>query len=208
MVVYGPDGKWLRDVRVDPTQTGLLGAPLLPMPYHTVLGAVSGIMRLGPTANNEPEEPGRAIVGVPLEEEAGGPTVVLRAWEPPPAGDGERTTMRADGGRSISMALPRLRAFTPALRLAVLRDGRILVADTTTYRIGVHAADGTFREHIGRPISPVAVTPDMEEKERSNRLAALDSGGSQAGSLTLGGTSFIEMMRNQTRAWSSITRSR
>jgi hypothetical protein len=38
MVVYGPDGKWLRDVRVDPTQTGLLGAPLLPMPYHTVLG--------------------------------------------------------------------------------------------------------------------------------------------------------------------------
>jgi hypothetical protein len=82
----------------------------------------------------------------------------------------------------------------------VLRDGRILVADTTTYRIGVHAADGTFEEHIGRPISPVATTPDMEEKERSNRLAALDSGGLQAGSLTMGGVSFSEMLPNQTES--------
>jgi hypothetical protein len=160
-------------------------------------------MRMRGAERTEPEEPGKAIIGVPLDEEAGGPTVVLRAWEPPPPeGSGETTTMRTEG-RSFSLAMPQTRAFTPALRLAVLLDGRILTADTTTYRIGVYAADGTFQEYLGRPIAPVAVTSDIEEKERTNRLAALDSSGGPTGVVMFSGggggaaPDLTEMMRKQ-----------
>jgi hypothetical protein len=180
LVVYGPDGEWIRDLRIDPSETGLLSTPMLPLPYHNVLASVGGRIRMGPpTADSEPPEPGRAIVTVPLDEaESVGPQVVMRGWEaPPPGGAGEQTTMRTQGGGAISLQMPRQRGFTPALRLGVLRDGRILKVDTTTYRIHIHGSDGTAKSQLSRPIPPIPVTSPIEEKERARRLAAIESGG-------------------------------
>jgi hypothetical protein len=206
LVVYGPDGEWIRDLRIDPSETGLLSTPLLPLPYHTVLASVGGRMRIGPpAAGSEPPEPGRAIVTVPLDdEESVGPQVVMRGWEaPPPGGAGEQTTMRSQGGGAINLQMNRMRAFTPALRLGVLRDGRILKTDTTTYRIEIHGSDGTAQGQLSRPISPIAVTSAMEEKERARRLAGLESGGSPTvmvfgrGGGSASAPDMSEMLRNQ-----------
>jgi hypothetical protein len=180
LVVYGPDGEWIRDLRIDPSETGLLSTPILPLPYHNVLASIGGRVRMGPpAAGSEPPEPGRAIVMVPLDEaESLGPQVVMRGWEaPPPGGAGEQTTMRGQGGAAISLQMNRMRAFTPAVRLGVLRDGRILMVDTTTYRIRIHGSDGTAQSQLSRPIPPIPVTSPIEEKERARRLAAIESGG-------------------------------
>lgn len=210
LIVYGPDGEWIRDVRIDPSETGLLSSPMLPLPYHTVAARVGGRIRMGPPAagaEDEEEERGRPVIGVPLDEEAGGASNILVGWEPPPpGGEGEETSMRTEGGGAIMLRMNRLRAFTPDLRLAVMRDGRILVADSTTYRISVHAPDGTPSEEVGRPIAPVAVTTSIEEKERERRLTELESspnggarvmvlGGSGGGSVQAPDLS--EMMKNQ-----------
>jgi hypothetical protein len=204
LVTYGPDGRWIRDVRIDPSTVGFPTAPMLPLPYHTVLAAIGGRMRMGPDAP-EPE-PGRAVVAIPLDEEAGEPDEVLRAWEaPPPEGDGEETTMRGQGGNAIMLMMPKVRGFTPALRLAVLGDGRILVADTTTYRIAIHGPDGMKQDELARPIRPTVVTPAIEDKERQNRLTTIENAPAGGRVITFGGgggsmqaPDMTEMMRNQT----------
>jgi hypothetical protein len=210
LVTYGPDGEWIRDVRIDPTTVGLPTAPLLPMPYHTVLAEIGGRVVMGGAGAGSappPPPPGNAITAIPLDEEAGEPAELLRTWEPPPPqGEGEELSMRGDGGRAMSFRMSRLRAFTPDVRLGVLRDGRILLSDTTTYRIVIHGTDGVVQDRLERLIAPVRVTTEIEEKERANRLAALESnaqggvrimtfGGGGGGSMQAPDMS--EMMRNQ-----------
>lgn len=204
LVVYGPDGEWIRDIRIDPARTGFPNSPMLPMPYHTVMAGIGG--RVVMNGSGTPEEPGRAIIAIPLEEEAGDPSVLLRAWEaPPPEGDGEEATMRGEGGGSMTFQMARMRGFTPALRLHALRDGRVLIADTTTYRIEVYAADGTFQDELARPIAPVQVTSAIEDKERQRRIDGLSEGNTGVRIMSLGGSGggsmqapdMTEVMRNQ-----------
>jgi hypothetical protein len=180
MVVFGPDGQWIRDVRVDPEATGLPSPPFPPLPGRVLAAEVGGRISARPEVQMEP---GRPVVRLPLEVEAGEPVNLLNAWEPPAPGPGDGpASLRTEGGGSIALQMPRMRAFTPELQLAVLRDGRILAVDTTSYRIGVYSSDGTFQFAIARPIAPVPLTPSIEQQERQRRL---DDPGSSGGLGTL-----------------------
>lgn len=192
LVVYGPDGEWVRDVRVDPSETGLLSPPFLPMPYETILARIGGRVRMGPPPDDEPEpEPGQPVLRVPLGEEAGDAQEILRTWEPPPVGGtGDETTLRSEGGGgAISLRMDRMRGFTPEVRMSAFPDGRILIVDSTTYRIRLYDEDGMLVRELARPIPPVQVTSSIQEKERARRLADLEESGT-GGALrivTLGG---------------------
>lgn len=174
MVVYGPDGAWIRDVRVDPQTTGLLTAPFVPLPDRSFAAQISG--RINTSASVQ-AEPGRPVVRIPLDADAADPPTILTGWEPPdPESDGKTTSLKTSGG-SVMLQMQRLRGFTPALHLAALQGGRLLTVDSTTYRIGVHAPDGTFQLALSRPIEPVPVTPSIEDQERDRRLAEQESSG-------------------------------
>ena len=99
----------------------------------------------------------------------GGVHVMHEAWLPPPV-EGEGSTV---GG----IHLPATRAFTPVARLAVLPDGDLLVADSSTYRIARIGVDGSPQGTLGRDILPVPVTHRERETERDRRFAALEDGG-------------------------------
>lgn len=193
IVVYGPDGEWIRDVRVDPTTTGFLSTPFLPLPDRSLAAEVGGRVSTDPDFQPDPGQP---VVRIPLEVDTGDPAVILTGWEaPPPGGDGEEATLRTEGGGNIMLQIERMRAFTPELHLAALRDGRILVVDSTSYRIGMHSPDGTFLEMLTRPIEPIPVTPSIEERERERRLEDLEESGGR-GTLrvvSLGGSAGASM---------------
>lgn len=173
MVVYGPDGAWIRDVRVDPQAVGLLTPPFVPLPDHSFAAQVGG--RLSTSASVQ-AEPGRPVVRIALDVDAADPSTILTGWEPPePESDGRTTSLSTSGGGSVALQMQRLRGFTPALHMAALREGRLLTVDSTTYRIGVYAPDGTLQQTLSRPIAPVAVDPTIEEQERDRRLRELES---------------------------------
>jgi len=172
MVVYGPDGGYVRNVRVDPQATGLLNPPFVPLPDHSFAALVGG--RINTSAGVQ-AEPGRPVVRVPLDVDAADPVTILTGWEPPePESDGKTTSLKTSGG-SVMLRMQRLRGFTPALLMTSLRDGRLLAVDSTTYRIGVYAPDGTFQFVLSRPVEPVPVDPSIEEQERDRRLRELEA---------------------------------
>ncbi len=172
MVVYGPDGTWIRDVRVDPQSVGLLTPPFVPLPDRSFAAQIGG--RVNASASVQ-AEPGRPVVRIPLDANAAEPSTILTGWEPPePESDGKTTTLGTSGG-SVMLQMQRLRGFTPALYMAVLRDGRLLTVDSTTYRIGVYTPDGTLQLALSRPIEPVPVDPSIEDQERDRRLKELEA---------------------------------
>ena len=71
------------------------------------------------------------------------------------------------------MTFNRMRAFEPGLHLAVHMDGRLAVADSTTYEVKLVDADGNVTGTVGRPIAPVAVTEEIKEAAKTRRLEAL-----------------------------------
>jgi hypothetical protein len=197
--IRAADGTWLRDVPLDPTQ-GIPASALHPAGNLGVAGVASGIvMRMGPgeapSANPAPQTV--PIRRWNLEDASGGQapveraTTLIEAWRPTPpqSAGGSAPTVSfggggASAGRTFQFGSPLLpMALTPGVHMAVLTDGRIAVADTSSYRIRIYPATvlaghggGVAPTELGRPITPTPVGPAEQEAERARRLAELDAG--------------------------------
>ncbi len=192
-VRFGPDGEWLDNVAVDLAEEGL---PVNGIHAHPSGGLVSTAgLRInlargpsgGRTSISAPE--GRPVHMYSLNAETPGRDF-FSAWdppEPPEGGESEVTGSGSSGGR-MTMRMSRIQAFEPSLSLGVLPDGRILVADTSSYAIKiVDPEDGSVLGRLERPVPPTVVDERLQRIERDRRLAqAAESRGARL--ITIGGS--------------------
>lgn len=111
--------------------------------------------------------PRRVIRGHP--EVADSWRVVHEAPMPALAGPDGRV-----GGDLWSGGLPGLVEYVPELHVAALPDGRLAVADTTTYRVVLLDRDGVETGRIVRDHPPRRVTNALREEALASILGALD----------------------------------
>jgi hypothetical protein len=149
-----------------------------------MLGAMGGRGRGAgePGAQGAAAEPGTAGLRRVAVDGMDPGASVGEAWLPPRA---EPRVSAGAGG--TTMVRRSLRAFEPQIHLAVLPDGRIAVADSTTYRIRlVDPLQGVIRT-LERGIAPVAVTDRERDEERARRVAELEPGGGGPAQITMMG---------------------
>jgi len=145
--------------------------------------------------------------------EGGPPRLLHEAWRP--EREAAAPTASAGGGGMQLAGAPGLRAFEPQLHLALLPDGRIAVADSSTYRIRVlppdGAAEGGTPEVFGRELAPRPVEDADRATERERRLAELDAGEGPrveimtqgpGGPVSVGQDQIREMLRTQIQGMS------
>lgn len=199
--VYGPDGSFVTSTTVD-ILAGTPGQILLPLPDDRLVS--TGGMKIRMAGQGEPDEPDgddhlRDIDVFHLDGSE--KEVLYRAWNLPPAEQvDEITATNAEGRREFTMAMQRMRAFTPQLHLATLSDGRVAVVDSVGYRVKLIAPDGTVFTTIGRPIEPEPVTGAIQEAERERRIEAASSAAGtriRIGGMDLGGEVDAEQLREQ-----------
>jgi hypothetical protein len=70
-----------------------------------------------------------------------------------------------------------MRAFDPEVLAGILPDGRIVLADSTTYDIKVMTAEGEVQYLFHRPLFPRPVSRRDRAAERERRLAEMESSG-------------------------------
>lgn len=106
--------------------------------------------------------------------------VLYRAWNLPPTETDESIEGSSYDGGGLSMSFSRMREFNPRLRIGVLSDGRVAVADSMAYEVKLVALDGTVAGTITRPVAPEPVTEAVREATRTARLEAFSemAGGS------------------------------
>lgn len=164
--IYDASGTFESGVTVDIAQ-GVPGSLLLPLP-HGRLASTGGprfVFASPDDASAGDEDHRRDIHVFSL---AGDDTEVLyRAWGLPPT-EADVTVLNERG--QPEMTLNRLRAFEPGLHLAVHMDGRLAVADSTTYEVKLLDADGNVTGTLGRPIAPTVVTEEIMEAVRALRI--------------------------------------
>ena len=184
---FGRDGEFLGAAAFNMTD-GAPGNPIYALPDGTILSAelIGGsLSRLLGGDDAEPE--GRPIRRYRLD---GTHEVFYAAWPGPP---GEETEMQAGG---VRMVISGGEPFPLPLAVGVLRDGRVVVADSVGYRIKVLNPTGRVTGTLERPLTPVAVTEAIREAERERRLAATQSGG--------GGGNTVVMMNRLSEAVGSL----
>ena len=170
ITVFSRDGESFQEAGFT-FETGMPGPQMYAMPDHSLLSA--GIMGRSFTAllgGEEEEEPeGRPIGRFRLD---GTQDNFHTAWARPPVEDTETQA------GNITMVMSGMEAFPLPLDLGVLRDGRVALADTVGYRIKILDGSGQVTATLERPILPVAVTDEIQDAEREQRLAALADGAS------------------------------
>jgi hypothetical protein len=181
-LVFSPDGAYLRSVRYD-SGGATPGARLQRQGDWTVIAHAQGLRIEASSGGGPPTLPtttpvDRWNLGTGDAEVAR--ERVLEAWRPERAQ--ARPQARAqDGPGGAGMGLMMLgarRAFEPGVHFAVLPDGRLALADSSTYQIRIYGPDGGGEPAvIGRDIAPRPVGPAEEEAERERQLAELEAGG-------------------------------
>ena len=167
--IYDAEGAFETGVTIDNTR-GVPGSLLLPLGDGRLVSTGGPIFY--PVASDDEsaaEEDHRRDIHI--FSLAGDDTRVLyRAWDLPPTEIAE--TIENERGRT-EMTISRMRAYEPGLHLAVHMDGRLAVADSTTYVVKLIDADGNVTGTVGRPIAPVAVTEEVREATKALRIDAL-----------------------------------
>jgi hypothetical protein len=101
---------------------------------------------------------------------------VYEGWNPATAHGAP--SLRTTGGEGLSIQAPALRAFDPELLVGVFPDGRLAVADSTTYEVKIMSLQGVVGDVIRRPFTPRQVTQEDRDAEKRRQLdAMLASGG-------------------------------
>ncbi|MEX2529377.1 MAG: hypothetical protein WD960_01275 [Gemmatimonadota bacterium] len=200
-LIFGPEGEHRRTIRL-PEGAMVDGNLLLP---HLGDGAVFAsraftITSEGGRMSVPTEIPIRRVALVSGDDDGAEASVLHEAWLPP-RDMGEERTMTGPAG-TLRLAGRTMRAFEPQLHLAVLPDGRIAVADSSTYRIEILGPDGEPAGVVERPIPPRVLTEREREEERQRRLDELDEGGGPqfqlvSGGVTLDQGDMREMLQEQ-----------
>lgn len=100
---------------------------------------------------------------------------VYEGWNPATA---EGTaSLRTTSGGGISIQAPVVRAFDPEMLVGVFPDGRIAVADSTTYEVKVMNLEGVIEDVIRRPFTPRQVTQEDRDAEKRRQLDAMLAAG-------------------------------
>lgn len=187
-VVYGPDGEYLRNVRLDMGEVGIPGRQLTEHPDGGVVGPIGGRIRFGPGGGGgEDEVPSRPVAYFALAEDDTS-RVLYQAWDLPPAPEGDQENLSMGEGRSVQLRMPTLRAFEPEIFAAAVPDGRVAVVDSTGYRIKFVDASGTVVDVLERPIAPTPVTPALAQMEKERRAAEMAENSSGGMTIMVGGS--------------------
>lgn len=199
-VRFATDGEWIENAPVDMSRAGLLqemeflpdGSPIGSSQFRISMNSVP------PSGDDGEEEPeGRAVHRFALD--GSGAEAFHYAWEPPPPPEGGESELTGgSGGNTMMIRMSRLRAFTPQLHLVGLPDGRVALADSTTYRISlIDPVTGAEVGEVSRPIPPTSVDERIRQMERDRRLGEVEE--RDGGVRVLGGPSMSfdqEAMRN------------
>jgi hypothetical protein len=187
--VFDPNGEYLRTV---PVGEGVAATGrLLPHGDDAVVYGARAMMMGG--MGGGPAQPADVPVQRSRVEGGTGPEVLHRAWLPP------REAPQVSSGGGMTMVRRAVRAFDPQLHLAVLPGGAVAVADTTTYRIRIIRPGQDAFGTIEGPVAPAPVTDRERERERTRRLAELEAGASQPGTM-MGAGGGRAMSPSQSRA--------
>lgn len=180
-VIFDAEGNWVENVPVDMSTEGLPVQGLTAHPSGDIVSRPGLRMTAAPAGNartmsvgggDEPE-------GDPIHRYALGggreSSDFYYAWEPPPPPEGGESEMSGgSGGNRVMFRMQRLRAFSPDVDIAMLPDGRVVVADTTTYTLKlVDTETGQEVGRLERPIAPTVVDARIESMERDRRLATV-----------------------------------
>lgn len=172
-LLFDGTGAFLRSVPVA-MEEGAPGTRVLP---HGPAGLVSvsrGFV-IRTTGSGPPTLPTSAPVRR-FDLGADGETITLHeAWIPPREMSGSMNLPARPGGMRVPGG-PGLRAFEPQPLLAALPDGRLAVADTSTYRIRLLDPEGSELGELSRDIAPLPVGEREQEEERARRLQDLEEG--------------------------------
>jgi hypothetical protein len=173
LLVFGTDGEHRRTVRFP---EGVMGGGELLLP-HLDDGVVFPSRGIMVTAQGGGiSMPTDILVHRMSVADDGEGQVLHRAWRPPQELGGGRE-VRGPGGGGMRLPGLNIRAFEPQLHLAALPDGRLAVADSSTYRIRILDPDGQVAGVVERPVEPQPVTDRDRDVERERRLQELAEGG-------------------------------
>lgn len=177
VLVFGPDGEYRRAVAIP---DGMGGANLLFA--HGDDGVVFASRGITVTSRGgSPVMP----TDIPIRrmfvagEREGEVEVLDRAWTPPRELPTAGRSMSLQGqNQQIRMpVMGMMRAFDPQLHLTVLPDGRLAVADTSSYRVRIVSPEGEPQGVVERPVAPHPVGEAEREAERERRMRDLEEGG-------------------------------
>ncbi len=174
-VVFNPDGSYKTSVPMSPGTMLFPSGDLLSMPDGRVLSAGGGVVGMRRTPGGGMEFPNsRPVHLFSLGDEVQVDTL-YESWDPATAGGAP--DLETTGGGGIRFQGPPMRAFDPELLAAVLPDGRVAVADSTTYSVKVLSVGGEIGRLIRRAHSPREVTRRDREAEKERRVASMEASG-------------------------------
>ena len=170
-VIYGPDGKHVRNVPID-REMGIGGRFMMAHPNGGVVFALNPGLSV---RNGTPEMDTTGIKVFWLQSLAEGatPTLITRVPEPKVETKVEGTP--ASGRVMVMRQAPP--AFTPQLNLALTADGSLVVSNTDQYSLDVLGANGQVARRLRRPLAPRKVTEADKDAERNRRAEQLANGG-------------------------------
>jgi hypothetical protein len=173
-LLFDASGAFVRSVPVS-VEEGMPGQQLL---AHGDLGVVSvarGVF-VRSVGGGPPTMPTTAPVRRFGLGQGGEAATLHEAWLPPrELPSGALPVPGGSGGPSIPN-LPGVRAFEPQPLLAALPDGRLAVADSSTWRIRLLDPTGAPAGTLERDVPPLPVGEQERQAERSRRLQELEEG--------------------------------
>ena len=191
IILFDAEGSHVGLVPVDP-RAGLIPRRLLAQSAKG--GFVSLVHPLGITIGPDgalvqpEEEEGAPVLFFPARD-GGASEVIHRAWMPSREKP-EVSASRGAQGAAISIsALAQPKIFEANRFLAVLRDGGIVLSDSTAYSLKILSPEGKAGRRLHRPFEPAPVTKEIrervEEHGREARERLMSEGAGASGSVVV-----------------------
>jgi len=170
--IFNPDGTVKGTSRLSGGDMFLPNGGLMVLPDGRMVdGGAAGSAMTVVGGNENPLAP-RPVHLLTLGEELEVGTA-FEAWNPLVEAGAGPERMVSGGGFQISA--PPLRAFDPGLFVGALPDGRLAVADTSTYTVKLVGPEEKIDGILRRPFDPREVTRRDEARERERRLAEIEA---------------------------------